>query len=193
MNKQSKSEFIPLDEEIVEAPTQVQIKAEESESKAWIYCSLVGAVLFGSSNYFIGDVSISPYKARLIIGVGNGFVSLLYFVIKKTYHVWTQKAHSEEVQENGDRNQSDFWYFYTKEGKINKTFVSVLVMDMLFSTLGIFAKIISFEFALFADLNQGIVPILFSFSAIFASIIAFVAFKEKNYFYHWVGMILLIL
>ena len=118
------------------------------------------------------------FEARMLVGVGNMFSSVMFFVIQGVVN-WRSKKPSLI-------NTSYFWDQNT--GKFQWWLVVAIVSDSAMSVVGAYFMILSFKYALYAEMNQGVITTLFSFTSVFLSFFAWIIFREKINIYHIIGM-----
>ena len=89
-----------------------------------------------------------------------------------------------------DRTKLDF--LDSETGKIRWLYIAAILTDAVISFFTGIMIIITFRFALYGRLNQGIISSLFSITSIYLSIISWLFFKETLKVFHFFGMILMI-
>ena len=70
--------------------------------------------------------------------------------------------------------------------------VFAVILDAIIKVTAGWLVIISFKYALYAGINQGVITTIFTLSAIYVAIISWFVFNEKLNKFHVIGMLLLI-
>ncbi|CAI2372023.1 unnamed protein product [Moneuplotes crassus] len=153
-------------------------KSQRSQGFSLLYGILAGS-LFGMANFVMGSHAKIGFLSRSIQENGAFFVILcitLYSAISarikgETYWSW-QKSNFRDIE----------------TGKFHwKNLTGVLLYSAIILCAG-FSVYFTFSFALYADINQGILTSLFGMAAVYSAIFAYFLFGDRLKIYHVVGM-----
>lgn len=152
-------------------------------SNAWIVTALFSAIIFSVGNMLVGEHAYQGFYARELTWFGNLFTSIFYMGFRIAYIKYTRGYYFKW-------NESPFRDI--KTDGINWLAVWWQILDSVVYLFGGHLMILSFEHALYAGLNQGILTSLFSFTPILMAVAGFMIFREKLNIYHYSGITMMI-
>ncbi|CAI2371812.1 unnamed protein product [Moneuplotes crassus] len=154
----------------------------EKNQKLSLLYGVFAGILFGLGNYTLGIHVKMGYLATCIQGNGALLVivistvcSVLASVIKKK-QIWTWE------DSNFRNNQTGGFHWKNLAGIL--IYCLVVILTALCINL-------TFRFALYADINQGILTSIFGVSALISAVLAYFLFGDKLKNYHIFGMIMI--
>jgi drug/metabolite transporter (DMT)-like permease len=145
--------------------------------------AILAGIFFGLANLFMGSTSYAGFVSQEIISVGTLIVGLMYFAF-----MLLQSKHKNGYYWKWKKS----YYYNPHTNGVNWLVIGIAsFLALVFFFTGILI-LLTFEFALYGDLNQGIVSTLFSITSIYLAILFWVVYKQKMNLCDFAGMILLI-
>ena len=151
---------------------------EQKSSKVWIITGLGAGIMFAFSNFLMGEASHLGVKARVMSAMGNLTGILLFFFFSTIYSAYYKAPRIVTLKL--------FINFETK--RLSYCSIAAVLFDSILSVFGGMTLFWSFQYALYADLNQGVITTIFAFTSILLAGSAYVFFGERLTSYHIVGM-----
>ena len=135
----------------------------------WLFVAFSAGILYGCLPITLGQVSFYGIYARLIYSTGGFIFSIGWLLIEMI------------------RSKQKKGYFYSwkksnlraKGGGIRWIVIWYIVLDAFINFFSALSFLLSLQFALYAQINQGIVTTLYSFTSIFMAIGGMIWFGEK--------------
>jgi drug/metabolite transporter (DMT)-like permease len=150
----------------------------------WILYSLIAGLVFGVTNFLVGDRSYLGYFNRAISASG-AFVFSLFYLIGILIH------NKIKHREFWSLNTSNF-YNKTTDNIHWQNWLAVLI-DMVILCIGSLGAIYSMMFAFYGNINQGIITSIWALVSIYSSLIGYFVFNERLIISHFVGITMMIL
>ena len=189
MNKESNSDYKKFGESIEDLnqlKNNLQKPKPEEKieiSKFWILTAVTAGVMFALCNFFIGKAShhaiysrvVSPIGALLFASVYNFAVTIIQKIQRNRFFVW------EDSQFKHPETNGIYWLY-----------VLILLIDAVITFSGGIFIVYAFQFAIYGEVNQGVIASLFSLTSIYIAFISYFAFNEKLHCFHFIGMVLMI-
>ncbi|CAI2368585.1 unnamed protein product [Moneuplotes crassus] len=183
------AEAIPCDSKGLKTPEK-----EESQSRSWILSGVIAGLLFGFGNLCVVRISHFGFYVRELTLFGGFNLALAIFIIRTIQQRRERSAYRIKDEDSGNyyfsQQESPFWDPDTE--KFRWAAVLAILMDSVTKISGGLTAILSFKYALYAEINQGAITTVFSISSIFVAMISFFIFGEKLTKFHLIGMFLLI-
>ena len=147
-----------------------------------VMLSIIAGVWYAFANFFIGEKANLGFLTVFVSCLGTlifGLAIILYRVVikcKKNEAIWTWEES----------------YFRHPKGGLNKFNTAIIVSYTAYNMLIRIILVFCFNFALVADINQGILTTLFGLTAFFSAWAAYFLFNERLKIAHIIGMILML-
>ncbi|CAI2373540.1 unnamed protein product [Moneuplotes crassus] len=154
-----------------------ELASFEVHSNYWILWGILGGITAGIGSLFVGKASTEGFHARSMISIGNLIAGIGYFSVKTAYQRLNGEGQEDDVIE-------------IREYRTHKGLkIAIIFVDALVSIGGGFLVVLTFEYAFYAGINQGIISTLFSFTSVFLSIFGWLLFDERINSVQIIGMI----
>jgi drug/metabolite transporter (DMT)-like permease len=137
---------------------------------AWIIWALLAGLSFGLGAFSMGTASMYGMKSRLFMAWGELSFIVLYYLI-----YFIHKRFTKGYIYNW--NESHFKSIDSNSPRVITIFTSLVQGGTHF--LGGIAYVISLQYALYAEVNQGVITSIFSLSSFFMTIIGIFVFHER--------------
>ena len=135
--------------------------------------------MFAVSNLFVGKRSYKGLMTRELVILGNlvtgsffAFIRFAYLVKKDGYYFKWEESCFRNPDTNGI-----LWIA-----------VAAQLFEAVFYFFGGYLIVLSFEYTLYAGLNQGVISSIFSFNSLLMTIFGFLIFGEQLTEYHYAGI-----
>ncbi|CAI2367431.1 unnamed protein product [Moneuplotes crassus] len=159
------------------------LKPPRQEMKSIMLAATAG-VCFALGNYVLGIHADLGVLAREVSENGSlvfVIIFLLFSIVKSKYQgktYWSWESCNFRDQE------TDGIHWIKVFGTVVYTLINVIQG---------FLVVFTFQFATYANMNQGILTSLFSFSAIFSALLAYFIFQDRLRIWHGIGIVFMIL
>lgn len=131
--------------------------------------------MFGLANFFIGDVAFYGFYSRELMGVGM-FAFSFFVIICQLIHM--------KIKYNSFYPWEHSTYRNHETNGICWQTVFFMVLDGFLNFMGDLMAILGFQYALFSQINQGVVSTMFGLSSIYIGVMAWIFFHERMNLVH---------
>mmetsp|Transcript_18623 Transcript_18623/g.16493 ORF Transcript_18623/g.16493 Transcript_18623/m.16493 type:complete len:371 (+) Transcript_18623:56-1168(+) len=168
----------------------LEIDTKESENQAGksqvksLLCALMAGMCFAVANYILGNNSRLGMLTREASENGSLVFTFLYAI----YLLIQSIRHGKSFwrwQDSNFCNPETGGFYWTN-------FFGACIYTLINCAAG-FGVIFTFQYALYGNMNQGILTSLFGLSSIFSAILAYYAFGDRLKIFHVLGMILMLI
>ena len=144
----------------------------------WIIYALGAGLGFGLMGSTFGSSTHYGIPPVLIYGLGALLFNVVYFIY----------AYIKMKHEGGEFKMRKTAFFDQDTGHFNCGIIIVILFDTITQGLSRFFMVWTFQAAIYASLNQGVVSSFFGLTAPFLAVLGVVIFKERMKFYHYFGV-----
>jgi drug/metabolite transporter (DMT)-like permease len=150
---------------------------------SWLISAVACGFCYGFGNLCVVKISHFGFYTRELILFG-GFFQALIFLIGRFFYIKHTTGHFWNWENSGFRDPRTDTFRWKA--------VWAVLLDVVIKVVAGWLVIISFKYALYAGINQGVITTVFTLSSIYVAIMSWFLFDEKLNRFHIVGMLLLI-
>jgi drug/metabolite transporter (DMT)-like permease len=194
-NQESNAQYQQFEDE---ATIEQVLGPDESRPKSlmWVFYSCIATVCFAISAYILGIISVGGVSAKFLNSFGYLFISIVILTTKNVRFYQERqklfKKHPEKRNELSSFASLKDSCYYDSESGYKLWGLTLSFACGALNLAGEFCIIFSFQHAVEAAMNQGILTSIFTIGSIVVLVGSVIFLKEKVRFCEYMGVVLVI-